>query len=232
MQKALHQRSWRKMDSHWPAELPIRRMEGAGNLSTAHLQTAITSCTSAAPVMDGLPEDLPAPLMSKVMVVKPLAASMLAIPLRSPWHPPSTEYWCTNIRVRLLSSTPALGLKILTDNATPFASTVVKSILPLLFSPLLSSPFLSSPLLSSKFEVRSSPPYHHLCSFNSLLGGYLLSSWQSNDNKAQKKKPTTTTLNTHKSHTKHTELYPKYLGNFVCEGRAKSCRRHRRREPY
>lgn len=154
MQKALHQRSWRKMDSHRPAELPIRRMEGAGNLSTAHLQTAITSCTSAEPVIDGLPEDLPAPLMSKVMVVKPLAASMLAIPLRSPWHPPSTEYWCTNIRVRLLGSTPALGLKILTDNTTPFASTVVNSILPLLFSPLLPFPLLSSPP-SSKF---SSPP--------------------------------------------------------------------------
>ncbi len=189
------------MDSHWPAELPIRRIEGAGNLSTAHLQTAITSCTSAEPVMDGLPEDLPAPLMSKVMVVKPLAASMLAIPLRSPWHPPSTEYWCTNIRVRLLGSTPALGLKILTDNATPFASTVVNSILPLLFSPLL-----SSPLLCSKFQILL--PYHPLCSFNSLLAGYLLSSWQSNDNKVQMEKPTTTTLNTHNSHTKHTQIYP------------------------
>jgi hypothetical protein len=35
-----------------------------------------------------------------------------------------------------------------------------------------------------------------------------LSSWQSNDNKVQKKKPTTTTLNTHKSHTKHTQIHP------------------------
>jgi hypothetical protein len=44
---------------------------------------------------------------------------------------------------------------------------------------------------------------------------------------------------THNHHTKHTQIthktytnIPKYLRNFLCEGRPKSCKSWRRREPY
>ena len=49
-----------------PAEEPTNKILSEERLSQTHLQTATTSLISENPVREGLPVDLPAPLMSKV----------------------------------------------------------------------------------------------------------------------------------------------------------------------
>lgn len=109
-----------------PAEEPTKRILLVGKFSETHLQTAVTSSTSAKPVRDAFPVDLPTPLISKVTALKPLLANPEAMPFKSPWQPPKIEYgWTRTIAKLLLSfftSPPCssyLGLNTLALSFTP-----------------------------------------------------------------------------------------------------------------
>lgn len=102
----------------------------------AHWQTETTSLTSADPVREGRPVDLPAPLVSKVIAMKPRLANPRAMPLVRPWQPPRTEYGCTNTITRLPSFSAAVGggegLKIRASSSRPSAVSMVQNSLVLL----------------------------------------------------------------------------------------------------
>ncbi|MFS7977276.1 hypothetical protein Hanom_Chr10g00902131 [Helianthus anomalus] len=66
-----------------PADDPTSRTR-LHKFSALHLQTATTSATSANPVREGLPVDLPTPRISNVTAGKPCSARLRAMPFIRP----------------------------------------------------------------------------------------------------------------------------------------------------